>query len=174
MDRIPVTSVARTLVDLAGVLSERGLSDALNEAEIAKVLDVSALRRVMAESPGRHGIGNLRQMVDRLHPLAGSTRSILEIEFVGMVSRLGLVPPLVNETVEGYEVDMAWPDWRLIVELDSRGFHDTARGFEQDRERSAHLELAGWRVLRLTWDMVTRRRRETERKLLAFGDLASP
>jgi very-short-patch-repair endonuclease/predicted transcriptional regulator of viral defense system len=171
LDDIPVTTVARTLVDLAGVLEHRRLSVVLNEAELTGTLDLAHLRRGISEGAGRRGIQRLRSLVDELHPLARDARSILEIEFLSMVDRLNFPPPQINVVVSGFLVDAYWQEWGLIVELDSRGFHDTAKRFEDDRERSAQLELAGLRVLRLTWTMVTHRPRETERKLLAFRGL---
>jgi hypothetical protein len=171
LDGIPVTTVARTLVDLAGVLDIERLSTVLNEAEMTGALDLVQLRRGISEGSGRRGIQRLRRLVGELHPLARDARSILELEFLDMVERLGFPSPQVNVDVEGLLVDVYWQEWGLVVELDGRRFHDTAKRFEDDRERSARLELAGLRVLRLTWTMVIHRTRETERKLLAFRDL---
>ncbi len=171
VDGIPATTVARTLVDLAAVLNETGLSTVLNEAAIEKVLDLTDLRSVLAASAGRSGIGTLRRLVELHHPQTGETRSQLEARFLSLLDGIDFERPRVNAVVEGCEVDAWWPDLGLVVELDSRRFHGTPRAFERDRERSARLELAGLRVLRLTWDMVVHRRRETERKLLAYRSL---
>jgi very-short-patch-repair endonuclease len=170
---IPVTSVARTLVDLAGVLTETRLSAALNEAEVVGVLDVPDLHLVLSVSRGRRGVARLRGLVALYHPQTGDTKSVLELAFLAMVQRIGADRPRINCFVEGYEVDACWPDRKLVVELDGRRFHGTSRRFEGDREKSAQLELAGWRVLRLTWNMVVNRPRETEAKLIAFRDLVA-
>ncbi|MBN8867351.1 MAG: type IV toxin-antitoxin system AbiEi family antitoxin domain-containing protein [Solirubrobacterales bacterium] len=172
VDGIPVTTLARTLVDLAAVLNEAQLSRALNEASVKKLLDVDDLRRVVGESVGRKGIATLRDLVERRHPLVARTRSELEARFLLLLGRIRFPEPQVNVMVAGCEVDFYWPEFELIVELDGRQFHDTPRGFEEDRERTARLELAGKRVLRLTWDMVTNRPAATESKLCGYRDLA--
>jgi very-short-patch-repair endonuclease len=76
----------------------------------------------------------------------------------------------VNVLVEGFEVDAVWLDRKLVVELDGYGFHRTPQAFERDRERDAVLQLAGYRVLRLTWRRIEHDPRgvlETLRGLLA-------
>jgi very-short-patch-repair endonuclease len=80
------------------------------------------------------------------------TRSILERDFLRECERRGIPKPISNETVEGHEVDMYWPDAKLILELDSWEFHKTRAAFERDRRRDAHLERRGYRVLRVTYD----------------------
>lgn len=62
----------------------------------------------------------------------------------------------MNAIVEGHEVDLLWRAQRLVVELDSRAFHTDPTAFERDRRRDADLQLAGFRVLRLTWLQLTR------------------
>ena len=172
VDGIPATTVARTLVDLSGVLSERQLSSALNAASIKKLLDVDDLRRVVSASKGRKGIGTLRRLLVRHHPLTVLTRSELEVRFLSLLRRAHLPEPRVNVTIAFCEVDFYWPDYELIVELDGRRFHDTAVAFEGDRERTARLELSGRRVLRLTWDMVANQPEATAQKLRAYMRMA--
>jgi very-short-patch-repair endonuclease len=169
---IPVTTVPRTFVDLAGVLSESRLSTALNSASIKKLLDVDDLRRVVSESKGRRGIGTLRRLLARHHPLTVFTRSELEVRFLSLLRKARLPEPLVNVTIAFCEVDFYWPDYELVVELDGRRFHDTAVAFEGDRERTARLELSGRRVLRLTWDMVANQPDATTQKLRAYMRMA--
>jgi very-short-patch-repair endonuclease len=135
---IPVTTAARTLDDLARVLSSHSLTRAVNEARV-------------------------RNLVRDHSPTAtGPTRSHLEDEFLRFVDRYNLPRPEVNQRVAGKEVDMVWREQRLIVELDSRSFHrDT---FEQDRERDAHLLSEGFAVLRITSHRLKRApRREADR-----------
>lgn len=70
----------------------------------------------------------------------------------------------MNHTVAGHEVDLLWPSQRLIVELDSLTHHGTRRAFERDRDRDADLPIAGYQVVRITWERLTRRpAREAER-----------
>ena len=84
-------------------------------------------------------------------------RSELERRFLELCRDAGLPRPAMNAWVAGHEVDALWEDQRLVVELDGRSFHETRAAFERDRIRDAALQLAGYRVLR-----VTRRRLEAE------------
>ena len=143
---IPVTTLARTIIDLASMLDTRALARALNEARIRHGLRDEALQRSL---PGRKGIAHLRSLIERND---APTRSALEDRFLELVTRHNLPRPEVNQRVAGYEVDMLWREARLIVELDGRRYHHTR--FEQDRERDAELIAAGYRVVRITWRRV--------------------
>jgi very-short-patch-repair endonuclease len=140
-DGLPRTSVARTLVDLADVLTERQLKRVLERAEILRIADVKPL-------PGRR-----RLPVTTESPM---TRSELERRLLGLIKRHKLPGPDVNATVLGAEVDFSWPGARLVVEVDGRETHLTPTAFEEDRRRDAELVLAGYRVVRFTWRQVTR------------------
>jgi len=140
---IPLTSVARTLVDLARILLDDALARAVHEAEVLRLLDVAAivdppvrLRRALAQ-PG------------------GATRSELERRFARLCRDAGLPPPRINATLHGFEVDALWPEARLVVELDGAAAHLTRRAFEEDRRRDAVLAGHGYTVVRLTWRRLT-------------------
>jgi very-short-patch-repair endonuclease/predicted transcriptional regulator of viral defense system len=148
-NNIPVTTLARTLVDLAATLDDRALARALNEARIKHHLSDATLRRTLAALPTRKGVTKLRALLD---PNDAPTRSALEDRFLELVTRHGLARPEVNQRVAGYEVDMLWREARLIVELDGRRYHRTR--FEEDRERDAELIANGYRVIRVTWRRV--------------------
>ncbi len=112
--------------------------------------------------------------MDEIHPQTKRTRSDMEILFLRMCKRAGLPQPEVNATlyVAGRRTmpDFLWRDAGLIVEADSRRFHDTDSAFQSDREREQRLQLAGWRVSRCTWEQIEREPRrlaETIRGLLA-------
>jgi hypothetical protein len=150
---IPVTSLSRTLLDLAAVLSWSKLEHALNEAERLRLTDRVSLPELLRRHPGRRGIAKLRVIL--ADPLAGVVRSELEARFRSLVTAWGLPRPEVNVLVPAqgrvHEVDCLWRSERLIVELDGRAFHDTSAAFHLDRERDRRLAAAGWRVVRLTW-----------------------
>ena len=78
--------------------------------------------------------------------------------------------PVMNAIVEGYEVDAHWPGTKVVVELDSWGFHRTRGAFERDHERDLRLRLAGYTVVRLTWRQVTHERAEVKATLRALLD----
>lgn len=169
---IPVTSIVRTLIDLASVVDAERLSGALNEATRRGLLNPTELRVEVTCARGRKGVGTLRRLLEKWHPETVLTRSELEVRFLDFLDGYGFPKPAVNQRVEGFEVDFYWEFYELIVELDGREFHDTNRGFEIDRERTAALELSGRRVLRLTWSMVVHDTRGTYLKLAAYMRLA--
>jgi hypothetical protein len=146
---IPVTSVARTLLDLAEVVRLRQLARALEDAERRSLFDLGAVERLIARSRGRHGLRALNQGLADYRPPA-FTRSGLERRFLDLCRRTGLPRPAANLFIAGWEVDMSWPDHRLVVELDGHDSHRTRAAFERDRRRDTTLQLAGYRVLRIT------------------------
>jgi very-short-patch-repair endonuclease len=150
VDAIPVTTVARTLFDLAEMLDPSALEAAFEAAERAELLDMRAIDLTMARNPGRRAHTRLCSLVARLST-PEPTRSELERLF-HRVCRLADLPlPQVNVLVEGYEVDALWPAPRFIVEVDSWEFHRTRAAFERDRSRDAALQVAGYRVVRVTY-----------------------
>ena len=142
---IPVTTPARTLLDLAEVLDTPALTRAVNEARLRRKATLTQLAELLTRSPGR-ATRRLRPFVQ--NP-SGPTRSEFEDAFLAFVHRHGLPTPEMNQIVAGYEVDALFREQRLVVELDGREFHENA--FEADRERDAVLLNAGFPVLRLTW-----------------------
>jgi hypothetical protein len=149
-DRIPVTNVSRTLLDLAEVVSPRQLARAFEEAERLQLLDLAATKRLYERSRGRHGLRPLDDLLSRYCRPLPETRSELERLFVDFCDEAGLPPPSVNVIVAGFEVDAAWLGRRLLVELDGFAFHRTRAALERDRARDAALQVAGYRVLRVT------------------------
>jgi very-short-patch-repair endonuclease len=152
---IPVTTVARTLVDLAAVLPANRLERALHEAEVLGLLDVMAVLAVAERRPGLRGVKRLRRL---LHvPSAGMTRSELEERFLRLC-RHAVARPQLNAHVDVgdrlIEVDALWPGPRVVVELDGAAAHHTRRAFEADRRRDAALAAVGYLVLRFTWARV--------------------
>lgn len=145
---IPVTTVARTIVDITPRLDDHALARVVNNARLARGITLEQLERVLASLPKREGSIRLRALTD----LGGApTRSALEDRFLALIKKTDLPRPEINQHLAAYEVDALWRDARLVVELDGRRFHSTARDFERDRIKDADLVLAGYRVLRITW-----------------------
>jgi predicted transcriptional regulator of viral defense system len=155
---IPCTTVARTLLDLAAVAPIGELRKAISEAEVLRLLDHDAVRRLIKRSRGRRGVARLRMLLDEIHPQTKRTRSELERSFLSMCARAGLPEPEVNAKLDVgnglLEPDFLWRGAGLIVEADSRRFHDTDSAFQLDRKREQRLMLAGWQVARCTWEQV--------------------
>jgi very-short-patch-repair endonuclease len=152
---IPVTTVSRTLLDLAGVLPRHQVERAINEAEVRRLGDPLPLAALLARYPRRRGVAVARAILD--DGGIGSTimRSELEERFHAFLSDHGLPRPEANATIRigdrSIECDFAWRAWSLIAELDGHAFHATTAAYERDRARDRALSVAGWRVVRITW-----------------------
>jgi very-short-patch-repair endonuclease len=154
VDGIPTTSWPRTLVDLASVLNDRELARALERTQILRLHDRKEIHAALERAQGRKGTGTLRRLLDEMDPAPPLTRSELERRFLELCNQLGLSRPRVNGRINGHEVDFHWPKHRLIVETDGAETHATASAFHRDHGRDLDLELAGWHVLRLTWQQI--------------------
>ena len=157
---IPATTVARTLVDLAEVVSAQALAKALSEAERQGKLDAPAVRAALTRTRGRRGPGHAAlAAVLAEHAERGSTltRSELEDRFVALLDAHDLPRPATNAHVAGYEADAVWPGARLVVELDGWAYHRGRRAFQDDRAKGNALVAAGWQLLRFTHADIARR-----------------
>ena len=154
-ERIPVTTPARTLLDLAATLPRRAVERALEQAEVLRRFDLTALDATLEAHRGRPGAPLLKAVLSR-HTIGSTlTRSELEERFLRFCDERGLPRPRVNETIAGLEVDFHGPRRRLVVEVDGWAFHRTRAAFERDRRRDALLAAAGVRVLRFTHHQLT-------------------
>ena len=148
-DGIPLTSVARTILDLAAQLDHDRLTRLLEDADRAELADLRALERAMARRPQLRGVARLTAVLADYRGPA-DTRSNLERDFRALIARAGLPEPQYNVVLAGLVVDVFWPQWRLVVELDGRAYHTRNRAFERDRVRDSTLQKADLRVLRVT------------------------
>jgi very-short-patch-repair endonuclease len=139
---IRVTPPARTLVDLADVLTPKQLTRAVNEAQVLRLITANELATLFTRYPGRR--------TSRLTPERGATRSHLEDDFTRFLKRHGLPLPERNQIIAGHEVDAVYRAHHLVIELDGRQFHTTPTAFEQDRDRDADLLNEGFSTLRVT------------------------
>jgi very-short-patch-repair endonuclease len=147
-DGIPVTAVARTLLDVAGA-AEGNVRWALPRAKRRGLLDVIAIDAVLSRSAGMRGAARLRDALDRYRTRA-FTRSDLERDFLRLVEREGLPRPSMNLFICGYELDAYWANVRFAVELDTYDYHGDEISFEEDRMRQEDLKLAGIEMVRVT------------------------
>jgi very-short-patch-repair endonuclease len=169
-DGIPVTTVARTLVDLTDVLSSDRVLRATREAEFLKLLDVDTVAAAVQRAHGRRRLGVLNTALARHQP-GQIVRDELEHRFLELVNAAGLPEPETNVKVQTrrrtYEVDCMWRADGVAVELDGRAAHARATAFEEDRARDAALTAIGLRPLRFTWHRVTREGLEVIAELVA-------
>jgi very-short-patch-repair endonuclease len=148
---IPVTTAARTLLDLAALLDEHHLARAAERAEALRLASPTSLADLAARYPGRPGVPAIQRLLEEDRIVETTTRSDLERRFLTLLDAERLPRPLVNEAIDGgKEPDFRWSTERLIVELDGFETHGTRAAFERDRARDRALTAAGWRVARIT------------------------
>jgi very-short-patch-repair endonuclease len=151
---LPVTSPARTLLDIAATLPDRDLERALGEALVRRLVTEGDLARVMRAAGGHPGVCRLMRLSAE-YARVSVTESEAEERMLAVLRGAGLSPPKTRRYVLGYRVDFLWPEQRLVVEVDGYRFHSTPQAFERDRRRDAELKLAGYTVIRITWRWLT-------------------
>jgi predicted transcriptional regulator of viral defense system/very-short-patch-repair endonuclease len=149
VDGIPVTSVARTILDLAWKLTGDQLARVLAQAEDLGLLDLDELHAVIDRNRGHHGAKRLRRAL-AIYARPAFTRSEFERRFVRHLVDSGLPRPATGWNEIGFELDVYWPEHRLAVELDSFATHGNRHAFEIDRDRDMALALAGVETIRVT------------------------
>jgi hypothetical protein len=157
---IPVTTVARTLVDLASVLPTDDLARACHEAGVRHATTPAEVEAVLARRPTSPGAASLRRI---LHGDVRVTLSTLEARFLARLRDAGLVLPQTNRLAGGRRVDCRWPEQRLTVELDGYRYHHSRRAWEQDRRREREARARGDEFRRYTYGDVL----ESPRLMLA-------
>jgi very-short-patch-repair endonuclease len=171
-DGLALTTVTRTLVDLADVLTPHRLERVLHRAQHLRLLDAAALERRLAELPGRRAHALRAALATLAHAGPDLTRSELEERFLALVATGRLPRPELNVRLGPFEVDALWRAQRLVAELDGAAAHLTPRAFDADRRRDADLQVRGLRVVRFTWRQVVHEPRAvagTLRALLRAG-----
>jgi very-short-patch-repair endonuclease len=149
-DGIPVTTPARTILDLAASLHRRPLERLLDQAENTRLTDVPSLEALTRAHTGHRGASKLRATLDTHTPGTTLTRSGLEEQFLRLCRDARLPEPKVNHYVAGRERDFVFVAERVVVEIDSWAWHRNRRAFEDDRHRDQALLLADCRSLRFT------------------------
>ena len=153
--RIPVTSAARTVLDVAALVAVDELERIVAEAEGRRLVGERELVDVLARNSGRNGAAPLRALLEGDGDPA-RTRSRAERKLLKLLRAASLPAPETNARLGPYEVDLLWRDRRLAVEVDSYSFHSGRPKFERDRLRDADLQARGFRVVRVTWRQLTR------------------
>ena len=145
---IPVTSPARTLLDLATRLPQRRLEAAINAADKHDHITPPALRAYLDDGASQPGVRALRNLLD--HHTFTLTDSDLERRFIPLALRAGLPQPLTQQRLNGFRVDFYWPDLGLVVETDGLRYHRTPAEQARDRLRDQAHMAAGLTPLRFT------------------------
>jgi very-short-patch-repair endonuclease len=156
---IPVTTVPRTIFDLAATESADVVGNLLRESEYRRLHDRLSLWDLVERYPGRRGVRKVRAALERLgEGPSGRKRSPLEERFALFLHRHRLPQPRFNDWIllggKRYQVDCHWPEAGQIVELDGWEGHGTRTAFREDRARDRALRVAGFSVTRLTWNQL--------------------
>ena len=167
---IPLTSPARTALDLAAQFDHRPLRRAVREAQSRHLVNLPQLVEVLNRlGPCRGSAGLARIVATGPAP----TRSVLEDVVLDLIQRGGLAAPDVNVplVLDGRRVipDFRWPRQQLVVEADGAAWHENKLAREDDAERQALLEAHGERVVRVTWEQALTRPTQTLSRMRAAG-----
>lgn len=152
---IPITTIPRTLLDLAATAQRHDVERVINQAEVLRLGDALPLDALIARYPRRPGSPLVRAILGDGRLDVGVPRNVFEAAFQDFLRAAGLPSAEMNAHIDVgdrlIEVDCVWREHRLVVELDGRAVHATAAAFEADRARDRALVAAGWRVIRITW-----------------------
>jgi predicted transcriptional regulator of viral defense system len=176
---IPITSVARTILDLAAVTGSRSTELAIERATQLDKFDLRQLEDVMHRNPNHRGTGIVKQILTDLKPHSTATDSPLAERFHALIRSRGIKEPLTEQyltlpTGDTFRVDFMWPDERVVVETDGRDTHLTPQAFQRDRTRDQLLSAHGWRPLRFTHPDVRDRSDHTVATVLALLNREEP
>jgi hypothetical protein len=157
---IPVTTVARTLIDLGAVLPATEVETALDGAERDRRVARAHLetRYAMLRKPGRNGIGAMTQILEERESLERVPRSVLERRMLRVLERAGLPLPTCQFVIKigdrTFKIDFAYAELRFGIEVDGHGSHATRTARAADAERQNLIENAGWMIRRFTYEQV--------------------
>jgi hypothetical protein len=161
---IPVTTPARTLVDLAAVVSDAELARAVHQAGVLHGTTPGDVEAVLQRRPRAKGAATLREV---LWGDQGKLLSKLERAFITLLKQNGLPLPKTNRLAGGRVVDCRWPEHKLTVELDSYRYHRSRHAWELDRKRERQAYARGDQFRRYTWGDVVEHPRPTLKELRA-------
>lgn len=188
VDGLPVTTPARTIIDLAAVITGGHLARIMDHSLASGKVDLDDVQSQFARlgRRGKPGTAKLRRLLEVRGSDYVAPDSELERRLLSIIDRAGLPAPVRQyrapwlRRING-RVDLAYPSHRLLVEGDSRRWHLLAAAFETDRLRDNAAQLAGWRILRFTWEEITanpervvstvRRALEDERLTAGYDDM---
>lgn len=173
IDGIPVTTATRTVVDLGASTSKSMVAACVDTALRKRLFTIREVDQFVARvaRKGRRGVGVIRPIIEERAGWDGVTESELEDRFRRVVTEAGLPMPVSQYVVKDRDglfvcrADFAYPERRLLIELDSEAFHMDRTTFRSDRSKQNEALALGWRTLRFTWHDLMRRRAEVLRVL---------
>ena len=168
-----MTSLPRTLLDLAATVRFEWLEKMMERSEERGLFDLGAVEELLGRTVGHHGHKRLRRAIALYRP-SPFTRSGLERRWFELVIAAGLPRPRMNYVEEGFELDCYWPEYRFAVELDVFATHRSRAAFERDRERQEDLLLAGIAMTRVTGPRLEREPDEVVRRVARLLEQRKP
>jgi very-short-patch-repair endonuclease len=166
-ERIPVTSIACTLLAVAATRSKWDVNTAVQRAEQLGLLDLDAIDALLERRAGAPGTKPLREALE-IYRDDGFFRARSERLFLALVRKAGLSRPSINYFVAGYEVDAYWEVERFAVEVDGWEGHRSRASFESDPLRIENLKLAGIEAIRITARRIEREPQAVGERLKVF------
>ena len=165
-----VTSVPLTVLEAAVALGARG-SELLDRALQGRVR-LAALYRAHCRNLGRRGAVAAGGM---LVAAADQAASAAERKLIALLREGGIGGWRLHYKVAEFELDLAFPQQRVAIEVDGWAWHSDVSRFRNDRRRQNGLVVAGWTVLRFTWHDLTQRREQVLAEIQAMiADSATP
>lgn len=155
-DGIPVTSVARTLLDLGAVVGGDALDGALEDARQRRLVTHPYLWRTLDRLgvPGRRGVAGLRAVLEAADPSQAPTESALEDRFLRVVRRFGHPEPARQVRVDNLRLDFHFDPWPVVAELNGAKWHSSEADRRRDRRRANRVRAHGLIVCEFTWNDV--------------------
>ncbi|MEA2350339.1 MAG: hypothetical protein QOG86_1280 [Thermoleophilaceae bacterium] len=155
LDGIPITTVPRTIFDLAGREPQRRIETAIHEAEVQRLHDPLSLPDLIRRYPRARGVRMIRAILaDRERGTTATKQEFVDL-FIEFLDSHGLPRPETDQWIRigrrWIEADCVWREEKVIVELDGYAVHGTRRNFESDRARDRAIHITDWRVIRITW-----------------------
>lgn len=169
---LPLTTVPRTLLDLAGLRDKRLLADAFSACRRLHLLHPASCRSYLAQRPGRRGIGRLRDLLDRFEPIQTPSLSELQDRVLTLCIKAGLPVPLTEVQIGNRIVDFLWPDHKVILEVDGYAYHH--HRFDEDRDRDLDHAALGYRTIRVTYRMIRDDPKGVVRRIAAVLEQTAP
>ena len=161
VDGFPVTTEVRTVLDMASLLRRRRLEWLVDDLLAAQAFSLDELHRLFLQVArrGKPGMGNLRVVLEARGPGYVAPASRLERLLIDVLAGGGLPEPVRQHPLPSRagpgRVDFAYPEFRLLIEADSRRWHSRVADFETDRQRDNEATAVGWAILRFTWQQLT-------------------
>lgn len=162
---IPVTTVERSLIDLGAVVSRQRVEQAFDDALRRNLTTPEEVRDrfIQVARRGRRGVGVIRPLLEERLGTIGPRPGEFERRTARLLTHAGLLRPAFEYVVAALDgafvarVDLAYPPWRIAIECDSHQWHSGRQRRQADLARQNRLVLAGWTILRFTWEDVVHR-----------------